>query len=166
MPSSIVFAAPADAELRPAPIPPHWIIEGTPQAQSKRLLTSADGTFSVVAWSCTPGRFNWHYTVDETLHVIGGEVFVADANGESHRLGPGDVAFFPAGSTRLWHVTKEMRKLAFCRQSMPRPLGFALRVWNKLGSILGGFFSLFAADGGPLENNPVVPVDSQRAAAS
>ena len=49
-----------------------------------------------MAWSCSAGRFNWHYTVDETVHIISGEVFVTDHKGETHRLGPGDMAFFPA----------------------------------------------------------------------
>ena len=41
MSNPIVFAAPADVELLPAPIPPHWIVEGTPQARSKRLAAGA-----------------------------------------------------------------------------------------------------------------------------
>jgi uncharacterized cupin superfamily protein len=138
VPQPVIFAAPAEVELLPAPIPPHWIIEGAPQARSKRLAMSADGTSSVMAWSCTPGRFRWHYHIDETLHVISGEIFVTDEKGESRRLGPGDVVFFPAGSVSLWHVTKDVRKLAFCRHTVPRPLGFALRVWKKLFAILSG----------------------------
>jgi uncharacterized protein len=150
MSNSIVFAAPADVELAPAPIPPHWIVEGAPQARSKRLAMSSDGASSIMAWSCTPGRFNWHYNVDETLHIISGEVFVTDDNGERCRLGPGDMVFFPAGSSSLWHVTQEVRKLAFCRHSIPRPLGFALRAWNKLKNILAGIFGDAGEDADPL----------------
>jgi uncharacterized cupin superfamily protein len=134
----VVFAVPADVELSPAPIPPDWIIEGTPQARSKRLATSADGTARVMAWSCTAGRFNWHYAVDEAIHIISGEVIVTDDNGKSRRLGPGDMVFFPAGSHSIWHVPNEVRKFAVCRHSMPRPLGLALRAWNKLVVILTG----------------------------
>jgi len=134
----VVFAAPADVELAPAPIPAHWIIEGTPQAHSKRLSTSADGTAAVIAWLCTAGRFNWHYTVEEILHIISGEVFVTDESGESRRLGPGDMVVFPAGSSSVWHVPHQVKKLAICRHSMPRPLGFAVRAWNKLVTILYG----------------------------
>ncbi len=54
----VVFAAPADVDLDPAPIPADWIIEGNPQARSKRLATSADGTSSIMAWSCTPAASN------------------------------------------------------------------------------------------------------------
>ena len=85
-----------------------------------------------MAWSCTPGRFEWHYAVDETVHIISGEVLVTDENGKIHRLGPGDMAFFPAGSHSVWQVTKTVRKLAVCRHSLPRPFGFVLRAWNKL----------------------------------
>ena len=154
MPQPVVFAAPADVELLPAPISAQWIIEGAPRARSKRLATSADGTVSVIAWSCTPGRFNWHYAVDEILHIISGEVFVADENGESRRLGPVDMAFFPAGSSSLWHVTREVRKLA-------SPLGFALRAWNKLARALSGADE----DGNPFESSASVRADPERVTA-
>ena len=129
---AVIFAAPADIELLDDPIRPHWIIEGAPQARSKRLAQSADGTAMIMAWSCTAGRFEWHYTVDETVHIISGEVHVTDEKGEIRRLGPGDMAFFPAGSRSIWHVPYRVRKLAVCRPSMPRPLGTMLRAWNKL----------------------------------
>jgi hypothetical protein len=141
MPRPVVFAVPAEIDLPPAPINPDWIIEGMPQAHSKDLARSADGTCTIVAWSCTPGRFNWHYAVDETLHVISGEAFVTDEQGDVHRLGPGDMAFFPAGSHSRWHVTQEVRKLAVCRHSMPGLLGLALRVWNRLINRLTGFYA-------------------------
>jgi uncharacterized protein len=155
----IVFAVPADVDLAPAPIPDAWIIEGTPQARSKRLAQSADGTSTVMAWSCTAGRFKWHYTVDETVHVISGEVFVTDEKGATHRVGPGDMVFFPAGSSSVWHVPDQVRKLAFCRQSMPRPLGYALRAWNKLISNISG------VSGGALEASADVGADRARAVA-
>jgi uncharacterized cupin superfamily protein len=161
VPQPVVFAAPADIELLPAPILAQWIIEGAPRARSKRLATSADGTVSVIAWSCTPGRFNWHYAVDEILHIISGEVFVADENGESRRLGSGDMAFFPAGCSSLRHVTKEVRKLAVRRLSMPRPLGFAPRAWNKLARVLSGADE----DGIPFESGASVRADPERVTA-
>jgi len=136
----VVFAVPAEIDLPPAPIHPDWIIEGTPQAYAKDLTRSADGTSTIVAWRCTPGRFNWHYAVDETLHVISGEAFVTDEKGEVHRLGPGDMAFFPAGSHSRWHVTQEVRKLAVCRYSMPGLLGFVLRIGTRVINRLTGFY--------------------------
>ena len=162
MSQSVVFAVPTEVELLPAPIPPHWIIEGAPQARSKRVAMSADGTSSVMVWSCTPGRFRWHYNIDETLHIISGEIFVTDEKGASRRLGPGDMVFFPAGSTSLWHVTKDVRKLAFCRHTVPRPVGFALRAWKKLVAVLSGP----SGDSDPLASTPEIVVDPERAAAT
>ena len=46
---------------------------------------------------------------------------------------------FRAGSHSVWLVTKEVRKLAVCRQSVPRPLVFVLRAWNKAFYRLTGF---------------------------
>jgi len=160
VPGPAEFARLAEVELLPAPIPASWIVEGTPQARSKRLWTSIDGTASVIAWSCTPGRFNWHYKVDEILHIVSGEVFVTDDKGQSRRLGPGDMVYFRAGSSSLWHVTQELRKVAICRHNIPWALGFALRAWRKLVSILGSP----AEDADALEVNPVVGSDAERVA--
>jgi uncharacterized protein len=157
MTDPVVFAAPADVDLMPAPIPSHWVIEGKPQARSKRLAASADGTSIIVAWSCTAGRFKWNYTVDETIHVISGEVFVTDEKGDVRRIGPGDMVFFPAGSVSTWHVPHYVRKFAVCRHSMPRPLGFALRAWNKLVGIVTGFEGAGALDSAP---EPVIKAEA------
>ena len=138
MPKAITFAVPADLKLKSAPIPADWVIEGSPQARSRRLSTSPDTTSSTMVWTCTPGKFHWHYNVDETLYILEGEVFVTDEKDEVRRLGPGDLAFFPAGSDSVWHVTKDVRKIAFCRQSMPVVAGFGLRAINKVINILTG----------------------------
>ena len=146
MPQPVVFTVPAGVELKPAPIAPHCIIEGNPRARSRRLSASADGTSSVMIWVCSAGRFHWNYTVDETLYIVSGEVFVTNEKAEVRRLGPGDLAFFPAGSRSIWHVPHRVRKLAVCRHSMPRPLGTVLRAWNKFVRVLTGF------SGGALED--------------
>jgi len=152
----IVIAPPAEVELAPAPIPSDWILAGTPEARSRQLARSRDGASSVMAWSCTAGRFNWHYSVDETAHVISGEVFVTNERGEECRLGPGDMAFFPAGSRSTWRVPVAVRKLAVCRQAMPLPFGFGLRAWNKLARIAAAIFW-------PPEEAPVDPLAPQAA---
>jgi uncharacterized protein len=124
----IVFSDPMTVGLDPAPIEPGWIVEGTPQAHSRELARSVDGTSVVVAWACTAGRFHWHYRLDEMVHVISGEVFVTAETGLERRLGPGDMAFFPAGSHSLWRVPVAVRKLAVCRHALPKPLGTAIRL--------------------------------------
>src|ERR1700740_199313 len=96
---SIILEAAALAALDPAPISPDWILAGTPQARSKLLAKSHDRTSCIMVWECTAGRFNWHYSEDETVVVISGEVFIANGEGEERRLGPGDMGFLPAGSS-------------------------------------------------------------------
>lgn len=158
----VVFAAPADIELDPDPIRADWVIEGNPQVRSKYLARSVDGASSVVAWSCTAGRFVWCYKVDEMLHVISCEVFVTDEKGMIRRLGPGDMAFFPAGARSVWHVTHEVRKLAMCRHRLPRPFGPLLRAWNNLRHQLTDF----SAGRSVLVGCPAVPAEGVRVAAA
>jgi hypothetical protein len=137
VPLPVVIAEPATVTLAPDPIRPEWILEGAPEARSTPLAQSRDGASSVMAWSCTAGRFNWHYTVDETVHIISGEVFITNEKNEICRLGPGDMAFFPAGSRSTWRVPVEVRKLAVCRHNMPWPLGIVVRAWNKAADLVG-----------------------------
>jgi uncharacterized cupin superfamily protein len=136
MSSSIVIAAAASSDLEPAPISPDWILSGTPEARSKLLATSHDGASCVMVWECTSGRFNWHYSEDETAVVISGEVFITTEKGE-RRLGQGDMAFFPAGSSCEWRVPDRVRKVAVMRKSLGYPIGFGVRAWYKLLSIAG-----------------------------
>ncbi len=136
MSSSIVIAAAATSDLEPAPISPDWILSGTPDARSKLLATSHDGASCVMVWECTSGRFNWHYSEDETAVVISGEVFITTQKGE-RRLGQGDMAFFPAGTSCMWRINVPVRKVAIIRKPLPLPLGFGLRAWNKLLRTVG-----------------------------
>ena len=134
---AIVIEAAASADLEPAPISPDWILAGTPQARSKLLAKSHDRTSSIMVWECTAGRFNWHYSEDETVVVISGEVFITGEKGEERRLGQGDMGFFPAGSSCTWRVNDRIKKVAVVRKDMPLLLGFGVRVWNKLLRIVG-----------------------------
>lgn len=132
MTSSIVIAASAAARLEPAPISPRHILDGAPQARSKSLAKSYDGTAHIMVWECTEGIFAWHYDEDETVVVVDGEVFITDGSGEERRLGPGDMGFFPAGSSCRWRVTRRIKKIAILRKDLPLALGFGVRVWHKL----------------------------------
>ena len=137
MSESIVMATAATADLEPSPIPRDWILQGTPEATKKQLARSADRTASTMAWDCTPGSFTWHYSEDETLVVISGEAFITNEKGEERRLAPGDMAFFPAGTSATWRVTSRIRKVAVVRYTVPGPLVFGMRVWRKILRILG-----------------------------
>jgi uncharacterized protein len=136
-PKWIAIEAAASGDLGPAPISPDWILAGTPIARSKILATSHDRTTSIMVWECTAGRFNWNYSEDEIVMVIAGEVFVTTENGEERRLGQGEMAFFPAGSSCTWRVSDHIKKIAILRKDLPPPLGFGVRAWHKLLRIAG-----------------------------
>jgi len=131
----VVVANPSTVELSPSPVPDSWIVEGRPQAKATAIARSQDGGMTVIAWSCTRGRFRWHYQFDEMAHILAGEVFITDESGATRRLVPGDTAFFPSGSTVDWRVTADIRKIAVCRVAVPRLVGLGLRAWNKLRRI-------------------------------
>jgi uncharacterized cupin superfamily protein len=119
------------------PITPGWILGGLPEARAKLLATSQDKTSNIMVWECTPGRFNWQYTEDESVCIISGEVFITTVDGTERRLGQGDMAFFPAGTSCTWRVTERVRKVAFLRKDMPPLLGLGVRVWHKLLRTVG-----------------------------
>ena len=150
MPKSIVMATAATADLDPAPIPTSWILEGTPEATRKQFVRTDDRNSYIVAWDCTPGRFTWHYNEDETLVVLSGEAFITTEEGEERRLAPGDMAFFPAGTSAIWRVTRRIRKVAVVRHTVPLSLVFGLRVWNKILRVVG------LTGGSPLMLNLIV----------
>lgn len=108
--------------LHPDPIPPEWIVEGTPTARRRQLVGSSDNLASTHMWDCTAGRFNWYYKSDETIYVLEGSVVVQDEAGLSQRLGAGDTFLFPAGSRFHWTVPHHIRKLAFLHAPLSRKM--------------------------------------------
>jgi len=133
----IVIEDAASAELEPAPITSGWILAGTPQARNKTLATSHDRTSWIVVWECTAGRFNWHFSDDETAVVISGEVFVTTENGKERRLGQGDVGFFPAGSSCICRIEDRVKKIAVLRKDLPPALSLSVRAWHRFLRIVG-----------------------------
>lgn len=127
---SIVLATATDVNLEPRPMPASWVISGNPVTRSKCVASSRDFTACVMVWDCTPGRFTWHYSKDETLFVVSGETYIKSTDHVERRLGPGDWAFFPAGSEAEWHVTEQLRKVAVLREPLPQPVGLAVRLWK------------------------------------
>jgi hypothetical protein len=132
--SSIVSIDPLSVELRPAPLPPEWVIAGAPSPSSEVIARSADGACSTVVWATTPGTFRFHFVLEETIHILEGELFVSDdaPGAPERRLGPGDTAYFPAGVWQVWRVTKPFRKIAVCRHSMPYAAGLLARAWTRV----------------------------------
>jgi uncharacterized cupin superfamily protein len=133
----IVRVVPAGVDLEPSGISADWILSGTPTAWNKEVSRSYDRNSQIVVWECSEGRFIWHYWKDESTIVISGEAFLINDNGEEVRFGPGDVGFFPAGTTCTWRVPGAFRKVAVIREPMLRPLGVAMRALNRFCEMVG-----------------------------
>ncbi|BAR59519.1 putative cupin superfamily protein [Bradyrhizobium diazoefficiens] len=130
-----------NVDLKPSPIEPSWIIEGNPEARSHLLSTSACGTATTLIWSCTTGKFNWYYDLDETIMILEGSTVIESDGMPPKRYGVGDVVFFREGAHAKWHIEDYVKKVAFLRQTNPVGLGYAIRAINKLkrmSSTLGG----------------------------
>ena len=141
MPRALIETGHTNVDLKPSPIEPSWIIEGNPEARSHRLSTSACGTATTLIWSCTKGKFNWYYDLDETIMILEGSTVIESDGMRPKRYGAGDVVFFREGAHAKWHIEKYVKKVAFLRQTNPVGLGYAIRAINKLkrvSSTLGG----------------------------
>ncbi|MGB3416282.1 MAG: cupin domain-containing protein [Mesorhizobium sp.] len=130
-----IVAANVDAiVMRSAPINPDWILEGTPVARVGDIVKSTDRTTNSAVWDCTAGTFNWYFGIDETVHILDGEVEVSAPGFGKRILRAGDVALFRAGTTARWHVPVYVRKIAFCRHPLPWPMGVAARALSRVRS--------------------------------
>ncbi len=138
-PKSIVITTPSAFEpgARTQPVLPHWVLSGAPVTRTWDVLRSHDLTSDVVIWECSAGRFECPYTQDEAVIIVEGEVFITDETGQERRLGPGDLGFFPAGTSCIWRIPARVRKIAILRETMWRPAGFGLKVWKRLLWIAG-----------------------------
>ncbi len=129
---SIQTGSTSEGALDPSPIKPEWILEGTPVARARTLTRAGDGRFSCALWDCTAGRFNWFFGCDEIVHILEGEVTVREPGAE-YTLRPGDVAYFPAGSTSTWTVSRYVKKFAIHRSVAPTLLR---RIRGRIGRIV------------------------------
>lgn len=137
MPLALIETDHCDVEdaLTPSPIKPSWIIEGKPEARSRLLSRSACKTAETLIWSCTEGKFNWYYNLDETVMILEGSIVLEGAGMPPKRYGVGDTIFFRKGAHAKWHVEKYVKKIAFCRMYNPFPLGLAIRTVNNLNKL-------------------------------
>ena len=87
-------------------------LEGDQKEAARSLFTSKDGTLDIGIWECTPGRFTADRSKSsETCHIISGRVEMRGANGETRRLGPGDLLVLPMGWKGEWQLLDRTRKL-------------------------------------------------------
>lgn len=112
----------ADTELSSWPLPAEWVQQGSPAASGTVLSKSADSRVIRGVWACTPGRFRWEFTYDETVVVVQGRATVVMDSGAQVSLTPGVMAFFERGQGSTWTIHENFRK-AFHADS-PEPLPF------------------------------------------
>ena len=132
MPLALIETGHCDVDLKPSPIEPSWILEGNPEARSHVLSSSACGTATTLIWSCTEGKFNWYYDVDEPIMILEGSIVLESEGMPPRRYGVGDVILFRDGAHVKWHVESDVKKIAFFRQTLPFGLGYVVRAINKL----------------------------------
>ncbi|APO51379.1 cupin domain-containing protein [Bradyrhizobium diazoefficiens] len=120
-----------NVDLKPSPIDASQIIDGNPEAREHVLSTSACGTAKTMIWSCTEGKFNWYYDLEETIVILEGSIVLESAGIPPKRYGVGDVIFFRKGAHAKWRVEGYVKKIAFLRQTTPIGFGFAIRAVNR-----------------------------------
>jgi uncharacterized cupin superfamily protein len=150
---ALIETAHCNIDLKPSPIEPSWILEGNPEARSRELSTSACGTTKTLIWSCTEGKFNWYYDVDETIMILEGSIVLESEGMPPRRYGVGDVILFRHGAHVKWHVEHHVKKIAFFRQTIPFGLGYVVRAINKLKRMVfvpGGRLSAPQQDPAPV----------------
>ncbi len=111
-------------DLAPDPMDPSWILEGNPQARSRKLFLSPDRTISAILWDCSAGRFDWHYGTDEIIQIVDGEAELTFPSGTVTIVRPGDVVYFPGAQIVRFNVPNYIRKVALysSHASLPRRL--------------------------------------------
>jgi len=129
---SILSSTLIDVKLEPGLIPSNWLLGGQPETRSKLMWKTRDGLAYVMLWECGAVSYKWHYQDDEAYIVLSGEGFMTDEKGVERRFGPGDVAFFSAGTDATWRHPDHFRKIAVLKEPISRPLALCLKAWNKL----------------------------------
>ena len=109
------------APMVPVVIDPSWVIDGVPVMRAAVFSSSRDGKELSGIWECDgPTKFEWHFGTDEAIYVLEGAVTV-EVGGATRAFGPGDIAFFPAGTASLWNVPVHVKK-AFTLHEPGKPI--------------------------------------------
>jgi uncharacterized cupin superfamily protein len=101
-------------EWDPCPLaPPHTIIAGEPATRVHflRVDRRAESPYFAGLWSAEPSTFEYVFTLNETAHILEGEVVITQKDGPTLVLGPGDVVTFPRGAVTRWEVKRALKKV-------------------------------------------------------
>jgi uncharacterized protein len=125
-------------DMDPDPMDPSWILEGNPEARSRRLFLDPDRSISATLWDCTAGTFDWHYGGDEIIQIVDGEAELTFPNGTVTVVKPGDIVYFPGAQIVRFHVSRYVRKVSlYSDRTSPfrrlvQKVPFARRIVHKV----------------------------------
>ncbi|MEJ0005640.1 MAG: cupin domain-containing protein [Steroidobacteraceae bacterium] len=126
-------AGPELPEFKDCPISPSLILEGAPKTRIALLSDGSSDTSAFMAmWDCTAGRFNWFYSIDETVYIMEGAVTLTFPSGATRQLVAGSTYFFARGTQAQWQVDQYVRKLAFCHEPLSTKMIIAKRAFRAL----------------------------------
>ena len=111
----------ADAKLTAWPLPAAIVIAGQPDASGTVLSKSDDSRKVRGIWHCTPGKFRWNWSYDETVFIVSGRATVTLGDGRSVELAPGDMAVFEDGQESVWTIHETMLKGFHADSRQPLP---------------------------------------------
>src|ERR1700733_5189030 len=121
------------AEFKSCPIHPSWIREGLPKARIAMLSDgSSDASAFTVMWDCTAGRFDWFYSIDETVYILEGAVTLTLPSGATRHLSEGSTYFFARGTRAQWQIDNYVRKVAFCHEPLSSKVFIVKRLFRAL----------------------------------
>ena len=101
---------PITRPMEPMQVNPTWIKSGSPRFMVSQTFELPHSNISTGLWSCDgPSIFDWTFGVDETVHILEGEVEVQYL-GNTLNLKAGDTSFFRAGTTAQWNVRERVYK--------------------------------------------------------
>jgi uncharacterized cupin superfamily protein len=61
-------------------------------------------------WTKEASEFPWTYDEPETCYFLEGEVTVTGADGETAKVGQGDLVTFAAGLSCTWKISRDVRR--------------------------------------------------------
>jgi uncharacterized cupin superfamily protein len=99
-------------QLEDMPFPPEQILEGNPVPKGNVMWKKGETKSRNGIWEHPPGKSDYHQTPEEIsafVFLAGDATITTDDNPEGLVVAPGDVVYFPAGTTSVWDVRETIR---------------------------------------------------------
>jgi uncharacterized protein len=107
----IVDFASASSELTVSKPAADRLLEGAPEQKTRNFFSDSTGQFFAGTWESSPGTWRVKYAENEFCHIVRGEVYIEDGQGNGRVYGQGDSFVIPAGFAGIWQVRLPTLKL-------------------------------------------------------